>query len=76
MFNVVYPFFMEIDGDSYKEAIKNFVKINYTMNLHKIIVRDRYNNYHQAKFNYYKDEGNKKNKVGIDIYPMPGFYLN
>ena len=67
---------MEIDGDSYKDAIKNFIKLNYAMNLHKIIVQDRYNNtYHQAKINYYKDE-QKKNKVGIDIYPMPGFYLN
>lgn len=66
---------MEIDGDSYKDAIKNFIKINYAMNLNKIIIQDRYNNYHQAKFNYYKNEQNK-NKVGIDIYPMPGLYLN
>jgi len=74
MFNVVYPFAMEIDGDNYKEAIKNFVKLNYMMNLHKIIIRDNYNHYHQAKFNYENRE--KTNKIGIDIYPMPGFYLN
>tara|TARA_B110000977_G_C11072411_1_gene489964 strand:+ start:2470 stop:2670 length:201 start_codon:yes stop_codon:yes gene_type:complete len=66
---------MEIDGDSYKDAIKNFIKLNYAMNLNKIIIHDRHQDaYHQAKFNYYQKDN--KNKVGIDIYPMPGFYLN
>lgn len=74
LFNIVSPIMMEIDGDDYKDAVKNFVKLNYALNLHRIIYHDQFNNYHHAKFNYYQKDNKKK--VGIDIYPVPGLYLN
>ena len=73
LFNIVHPIVMEIDGDDYKDAVKNFIKLNYAMNLHKIIFQDQQNHYH-AKFDYYKRDNKKR--VGIDIYPVPGLYLN
>lgn len=73
MFTIVSPVVMEIDGDSYKDAIKNFVKLNYALNLQRVIIQDRYNNYREANIKYYKE--NDKKKVGIDIYPVPGIYM-
>ena len=74
LFNIVSPIVMEIDGNDYKDAVKNFIKLNYAMNLHRIIFHDQQNYYRQANFNYYQK--NNKKKVGIDIYPAPGLYLN
>ena len=74
LFNIVSPVIMEMDGDNYKDAVKNFIKLNYALNLQKIIYHDQFNNYHHAKFDYY--QRNNKRRVGIDIYPVPGLYLN
>ena len=74
LFNIVSPIVMEINGDDYKDAVKSFVKMNYAMNLHRIIFHYQYNHYRRADFNYYKQD--RKKKVGIDIYPVPGIYLD
>jgi hypothetical protein len=69
IYQVISPMSAVIEGDSYKEAIKNFIKINYALNIRNMIVKDRLNHY-QANINYYKE--NEKNKIGITIYPYDG----
>jgi hypothetical protein len=68
IYQVVSPVVVEIDGDSFKDAVKNFVKLNYSMNLANIIITDQYRtNYMKADLKYY-NEGSK-NKVGINLMP-------
>ena len=68
-FQIVYPFVYNIMGDSYKEAIKNFVKLKHNYDINKLIVTDQINNAYKAKIRYYME--NQKNKVGIDFYFYP-----
>jgi len=65
-FNVVWPIVTRVDGDSFKEAIKNFVKINRRLNIEKIIVTDQQRHV-EATFNYHKHD--IRNRVGINFYP-------
>ncbi len=65
-FQIVYPIVATIDGDSFKDAIKNYVKLNYDYNLTSIIITDQMR-YMKANLNYYKD--NSKQKVGISLAP-------
>ena len=53
IFNVVSPIVATIDGDSLKDAIKNFIKINHNLNITEMIIRDQSNNV-RANINYYK----------------------
>ena len=69
IYQVISPMTAVIEGDSYKEAIKNFVKINYALNIQNMIIKDRLNHY-KANINYYKE--NERNKIGITIYPYDG----
>lgn len=66
IFQVVSPITMSIDGDSFKDAVKNFVKLKYDLNLSSIILTDQAR-YMQANLNYYKNEN--KDKVGIRLLP-------
>ena len=68
IFQVVHPIVTTIDGSSFKEAIKNFVKLNHRLNLNQIILTDQ-NNYYTATWKKFKHDG--RNKVGIDYYPTP-----
>jgi hypothetical protein len=68
LFNVVSPVVLQIDADSFKEAIKQFAKLHYHMNLSSIIIRDQMNRNYQADLNYYNLDGRRK--VGIDMYPV------
>lgn len=65
IYQIVSPVVQTINGDSLKDAIKNFVKINDMYSLNKLIVTDQQNAYYNANINYYKN--NNKNKVKIDI---------
>lgn len=65
IYQIVSPIVQTINGDSLKEAIKNFVKINDMYSLNKLIVTDQQNAFYNANINYYKN--NNKNKVKIDI---------
>ena len=65
IYQIVSPVVQSINGDSLKDAIKNFVKINDMYSLNKLIVTDQQNAYYNANINYYKN--NNKNKVKIDI---------
>jgi hypothetical protein len=67
IFNVVSPIVATIDGDSLKDAIKNFIKFNHNMNIREMIIRDQSNNV-RANINYYKQDG--RNKVGINMFPV------
>lgn len=67
IFNVVSPIVATIDGDSLKDAIKNFIKFNHNMNIREMIIRDQSNNI-RANINYYKQDG--RNKVGINMFPV------
>jgi hypothetical protein len=66
IFQVVSPITMSINGDSFKDAVKNFVKLNYDLNLSSIILTDQAR-YMQANLNYFKNEN--KDKVGIRLLP-------
>jgi hypothetical protein len=65
IYQIVSPVVQTINGDSLKEAIKNFVKVNDMYSLNKLIVTDQQNAFYNANINYYKN--NNKNKVKIDI---------
>lgn len=65
-FKIVYPFESLIYGDSFKEAIKNFIKINHNLQIHKMIITDQ-NKHIQAQIKYYQQDG--RNKVGINMFP-------
>ena len=65
IYQIVSPVVQTINGDSLKDAIKNFVKINDMYSLNKLIVTDQQNAFYNANINYYKN--NNKNKVKIDI---------
>lgn len=67
IFNIVSPLVATIDGDSLKDAIKNFIKINHNLNITDMIIKDQSNNI-QARIKYYKEDG--RNKVGINMFPV------
>lgn len=67
IFNVVSPIVATIDGDSLKDAIKNFIKFNHNLNITEMIIKDQSNNI-RANINYYKHDG--RNKVGINMFPV------
>ena len=66
LFQVVHPVAMTIDGDSFKDAVKNFVKLNHSMNLASIILTDQAR-YMKANLNYFRTDN--KDKVGIKLIP-------
>ena len=70
-FSIVYPYQSVIDADSFKEAIKQYVKINRNVNINQMILTDRMNHIN-AELNYYKQ--NNVDKVGITMYPISPNY--
>ena len=67
IYNVVSPLVATIDGNSLKDAIKNFIKFNHNLNITEMIIKDQSNNI-RANINYYKHDG--RNKVGINMFPV------
>ena len=61
----------DIYGDSFKEAVKNYVKFNHKLNITNMIIKDQSNHYN-TKLRYYIE--NNKNKVGIDVYPYTNVF--
>jgi len=66
IYQVMSPVVAVIDGDTYKEAIKNYIKMNYALTINSMIFKDQQNHY-QARIKYYNE--NNKNKIGISVYP-------
>jgi hypothetical protein len=65
-FQIVYPIAMTINAGSFKEAVKQYVKMNYDVNIANIIITDQYRHM-KANLKYY-NEGSKT-KVGISLFP-------
>jgi hypothetical protein len=68
IYQIVSPVVATIEANSFKEAVKNFAKVNYNYNINQLIIKDQMNHY-EAKLRYYTE--NEKNKVGITVYPYP-----
>jgi hypothetical protein len=66
LFQIVHPIVADIYGDSFKEAVKNYIKFNYNLNITNMIIKDQFNHY-ETRLRYYQE--NNKNKVGFDVYP-------
>ena len=67
MFQVVFPIVADIGGDSFKEAVKNFIKINHNLNISDMIIKDQ-SQHMRAQIKYYEQDG--RNKVGINMFPI------
>lgn len=55
-----------VNANSFKDAIKNFVKLHHGVNLTKIIMTDQ-QKHMEATLEYYLKDG--RNRVGINYYP-------
>jgi hypothetical protein len=69
-YQVLSPFYTQIEGDSLAEAIKMFVKVNYNNQIRNMIIADQSNRYN-ASINYYNQ--NNKNKIGIEVNKDTGY---
>ncbi len=69
-YQVLSPYFTQIEGDTLAEAIKMFVKVNYNNQIRNMIVADQTNRYN-ASINYYNRDN--KNKIGIEINKDTGY---
>lgn len=65
IFQILSPLTTSIEGDSLKEAIKNFTKINYASQFNNLVIADQSNNRYQANIKYYNMYN--RNKIGISI---------
>lgn len=68
-FKVLYPYPRVIESDSFKEAIKNYIKINHEYNINRLIIADQMKK-RQAFIDYYSRKG--INKANINISPFFG----
>jgi len=68
-FQIVSPIIAPVDGDSFKEALKNFVKMRRDIDLTKIVIADQMNRQMKANIRYYLDNlGNRK--ANIHMTPL------
>ena len=73
LYQIVSPFTADIYGDSFKEAVKNYLKMNRNINVSSMIITDQMNHM-QAYMKYYQQDG--RNRVGINMYPITNPFLN
>ena len=67
-FQILYPFPMTIDADSFKDAAKKFVKMNHNLNIANLIMADRLN--HLRKVNIRRFVQGGKHKASLTILPF------
>jgi hypothetical protein len=72
LFQVLSPIQSTIYGDSFKDAVKNFIKMNHTLSISEMIIKDQSKHW-KANIDYYKQDG--RNKVGINMFPISPFGL-
>jgi hypothetical protein len=65
IFNVLSPFALTIDADSFKDAAKKFVVMQKNLDITRLILADRFNSKMQANVVYTLDNGNYKAKIGL-----------
>ena len=67
-FQIVYPYpaIMTINADNFKQAIKQYAKMNYNYSINSLIITDQ-TRYMRANLKYYNN-GNT-NKVSISMTP-------
>jgi hypothetical protein len=66
LYRILYPTVVSIDSDSIKNAIKNYVKLNDSININLLILSENEKYYKASLKKRYHDI---RNRVGIDIYP-------
>jgi hypothetical protein len=66
LFQVVHPVVMSINAESFKDAVKNFVKMNQDLTLTSLILTDQAR-YMKANLNFYNVAD--KQKVSISLFP-------
>lgn len=64
---IVYPINAPLYGDNFKDAVKNFVKLNYNMGLASMLVADQDKRF-QVNLRYYTED--IRNRVGFDVVPV------
>ena len=65
-YQIISPFVMPLDGDSFTNALKNYAKLNYMSNINQLIVTDQAQNM-VANMKYYDDErGGRRVKIGVE----------
>jgi hypothetical protein len=67
IYQVVHPYVMSINAESFKNAVKNYVKMNQNLTLSSLIITDQSRQYMKANLNYYNV--NDKKKVSISLLP-------
>ena len=67
-YQLLYPVNTVIYGDCYKNAIKNFVKLNYNLKLQEMFLADQENRY---KINMKYSRADTRNRVGFDVFQVP-----
>ena len=66
IYNIVHPYAMALNADSFGEAIKNYVKINHDLSLRELIITDNIRHM-KANLKYYNKDNKKK--VSISLFP-------
>lgn len=70
-YDVVYPYPAMIDADSFKSAIKQYIKVQHNVNINQMILTDKMSHVN-AELNYFRK--NNIDKVGINMYPISPNY--
>ena len=71
-YSIVYPYPALIDADSFKDAIKQYIKVQHNININQMILTDRLSHVN-AELNYFRK--NNVDKVGINMYPINSNYI-
>ena len=66
-FKIVFPVVSTVFSDSFKDAIKQYIEINRSMNINQMIIHDQMNRM-QANIRYYNQDG--RSKMGINMFPV------
>ena len=65
---MLFPVNAVISGESFDQAIKNFIKLNNNLKLQEIFLADQENRY---KINMKYHRADIRNRVGFDVFQVP-----
>ena len=71
IYNIVHPFSLTLNADSFGEAIKNYVKINHDLSLTELILTDQ-TRHMKANIKYYNKDNKKKANISLvpTLWPL------